>query len=233
MPTRCQKGETPVPIEVSRSTEIIMRVAHLTLIFMAAVYILRIRWILKFEAGRERTPARGAHRKAITHAYATLAMPWKLPSTRKHWFRWLEFALFHLAVTTAIAMTFLIPYAQRLIDSPAVIHSLQATFALGGLIGLSRLVRRLARPEMRVISSVDDIFSLAMLALWMAAGALAVPMRNEPAIVVFFLLTTFFMIYIPFSKISHYIYWPFIRFYLGKHLGHRGVYPPKAVPRHG
>jgi nitrate reductase gamma subunit len=222
-----------VPIEVSHSTEIIMGVAHLALIFMAAAYALRIRWILKFEAGRERTPPRGVHRKAITHAYATLAMPWELPSTRKHWFRWLEFALFHLAVAVAIAMTFLIPYAQRLISSSAVTHSLQATFALGGLIGLSRLARRLARPEMRVISSPDDIFSLVMLALWMAAGTLAAPMRSEPAIVVFFLLTIFFLIYVPFSKISHYIYWPFIRFYIGKHLGHRGVYPPKAVRRHG
>jgi nitrate reductase gamma subunit len=222
-----------MPIEVSPATEIIIRVAHLALIFMAVAYALKIRWILKFEAGRERTPARGNRRKAITHAYATLARPWELPSTRRHWFRWIEFALFHLAVTAAIAMTFLIPYAPRLISASAVTHLLQATFALGGLIGLSRLARRLAQPEMRVISSPDDIFSLAMLAVWMAAAALAAPMKSEPAIFTLFLMTAFFLIYVPFSKISHYIYWPFIRFYAGKHLGHRGVYPPRAVPRHG
>jgi nitrate reductase gamma subunit len=210
-----------------------MRVAHLALVFMAVVYALRIRWILKFEAERERTPARGVQRKGISHAYATLARPWELPSTRKHWFRWFEFALFHLAVAIAIAMTFLIPYAPRLISPPAVTHFLQATLSLGGLIGLSRLARRLTRPEMRVISSPDEVFSLVMLAVWMLAGVLAAPMRNESAIISFFLLTTFFLIYVPFSKISHYIYWPFIRFYLGKHLGHRGVYPRKAVPHHG
>jgi hypothetical protein len=192
--------------------EIVMRVAHLALVFMAVVYALRTRWILKFEVERDRTPARGIERKGIWHAYATLAKPWHLPSTRRHWFRWLEFAVFHLAVAIAIAMTFLIPYAPRLISSPAVTHFLQATIALGALAGLSRLARRLVRPEMRVISSPDEIFS---------------------PILAFFLLTTFFLIYVPFSKISHYIYWPFIRFYLGKQLGHRGVYPPKAVPRHG
>ena len=52
----------------------------------------------------------------------------------------------------ASAMTFLIPYAPRLISSPAVTHFLQATLALGALAGLSRLARRLVRPEMRVIS---------------------------------------------------------------------------------
>ena len=222
-----------MPIEASHSTEIVMRVAHLALVFMVLVYALRIRWILKFEVARDRTPARGVPRKGIWHAYATLAKPWDLPSTRRHWFRWLEFALFHLAVAIAIAMTFLIPYAPRLIGSPAVTHFLQVTIALGALAGLSRLARRLVRREMRVISSPDEIFSLVMLVVWMLAGVLAAPMRNEPAILAFFLLTTFFLIYVPFSKISHYIYWPFIRFYLGKQLGHRGVYPPKAVPRHG
>jgi nitrate reductase gamma subunit len=136
-------------------------------------------------------------------------------------------------VAIAIAMTFLIPYAPRFVSLPAATHFLQATVALGALIGLSRLARRLVRPEMRVISSPDEIFSLVMLVVWMLAGVFAAPMRNEPAIITFFLLTTFFLIYVPFSKISHYIYWPFIRFYLGKHLGHRGIYPPKAVPRHG
>ena len=36
-----------------------------------------------------------------------------------------------------------------------------------------------------------------------------------------------------FATSVDYIYWPFIRFYLGKQLGHRGIYPPKAIPRHG
>jgi hypothetical protein len=30
---------------------------------------------------------------------------------------------------------------------------------------------------------------------------------------------------VPFSKISHYLYYPFTRYYLGKTLGRRGVYP--------
>jgi hypothetical protein len=51
-------------------------------------------------------------------------------------------------------------------------------------------------------------------------------------LIAFFGLTAFFLVYVPFSKISHYVYWPFIRYYVGKHLGHRGAYPTKTVPRH-
>ena len=53
---------------------------------------------------------------------------------------------------------------------------------------------------------------------------------NKPAptefwLLGYFLLTAFFLVYVPFSKISHYIFYPFTRWYLGKTLGHRGVYP--------
>jgi hypothetical protein len=41
----------------------------------------------------------------------------------------------------------------------------------------------------------------------------------------FFLLTAFFLIYVPFSKIGHYLYYPITRYYLGRSLGYRGVFP--------
>jgi hypothetical protein len=34
-------------------------------------------------------------------------------------------------------------------------------------------------------------------------------------------------VYVPFSKISHYLYYPFTRYYFGKSMGYRGVYPLK------
>jgi hypothetical protein len=46
-------------------------------------------------------------------------------------------------------------------------------------------------------------------------------------LMLYFILTAFFLIYVPFSKISHYLYYPFTRFYFGRTMGHRGVYPIK------
>jgi cytochrome d ubiquinol oxidase subunit I len=42
-------------------------------------------------------------------------------------------------------------------------------------------------------------------------------------------LTAFFLVYVPFSKISHYLYYPFTRYYFGKSMGHRGVFPMRRV----
>ncbi len=220
-----------MPIHLSHFTAVLMdEVQIAALLFMAVVYALKIRWVLSYKAGKERTPSRGDTGKAIRYAYTTVAMPWELPSTRKHWFRWVEFAIFHVAVATAIGVTFVMPYWPKAIASPPVVSTLQAVFGLGLLAALSRLGRRIADPSMRAITSPDDAFSLIMLACWLGAGVLAAPQTSEPALIAFFGLTAFFLVYVPFSKISHYIYWPFIRYYIGKHLGHRGVYPAKAVP---
>jgi hypothetical protein len=50
-------------------------------------------------------------------------------------------------------------------------------------------------------------------------------LQGTNIMVVFLYTTSFFLIYVPFSKISHYLYYPFIRWYLGKTLGHRGSMP--------
>lgn len=222
-----------MPIEVSHLTRFVMDELQIgALLFMAFVYVAKIRWILSFKAGRERTPPRGDHGRGIGYAFSTLAMPSELIGTREHPIRYVEFALFHASVAVAIASTLVMPYWPQSLGAPGAVLTLQSIFALGAAVALSRLVRRMASPTMRAISAPDDYFSLAMLAAWLVAGILAAPQRSEPALLAFFGMTAFFLIYVPFSKISHYIYWPFIRYYMGKHFGHRGVYPPKAVPRH-
>ncbi len=49
--------------------------------FMAIVYILRIRWLLKFKASRERQAPSGTANhtspsKGIVYSWANIAMPW-------------------------------------------------------------------------------------------------------------------------------------------------------------
>jgi nitrate reductase gamma subunit len=221
-----------MPIEVSRFTAVLMdQVQLVALAFMAVVYLVKVRWIASFRASAERTPARGSHAAGIRYAYATLAMPWELPSTRVHWFRWVEFAVFHVAVAAAIGLTFVMPYWPAAVAGPLAVASMQVVFTLGATVAVSRLTRRFTRPEMRLITTPDDVFSLVLLTAWLAAGVLAAPQRSEAALVAFFGLTAFFLVYVPFSKISHYIYYPFIRYYIGKHFGHRGSYPPTTAAR--
>jgi nitrate reductase gamma subunit len=206
--------------------------------FMGIVYILRIRWLLKFKASRDRQTPSGSLNtssfKGIVYSWANIAMPWSMESTRRMAFFYAQFVIFHLAVAANIGMSFIIPYAPGLMKPIAVVRLLQFLFAAAVLIGCYRLYRRLSNPAMRLISTPDDIFSLVLLTAWSLVSFFAAPNRpdlGEGPLMVYFIMTAFFLIYVPFSKISHYLYYPFTRFYFGRTMGHRGVYPVKRSPQ--
>ena len=152
-----------------------------------------------------------------------------MESSSKHWFRWLEFAAFHVAMGIAIGVAFVMPWGHGFMNNAPTIYALQGIFAMATLIGISRMLRRLFDPAMRAISTPDDYFCVLLLTLWSTSGVMAVPQNSEFWLVAFFGLATFFLFYVPFSKISHYVYWFFTRYYIGKHWGHRGVFPKKRV----
>jgi len=206
--------------------------------FMAVVYILRIRWLLTFKASRDRQAksenVNASSLKGIVYSWANVAMPWSMESTRQMSFFYIQFVIFHVAVATNIGMSFVIPYAPGLMKPMIVVRFLQILFAAACAIGCYRLYRRLSNPAIRLISTPDDFFSLVLLTLWLFASIFAAPNRpdlGEGPLMVYFIMTAFFLVYVPFSKISHYLYYPFTRFYFGRTMGYRGVYPIKRVPQ--
>jgi len=208
------------------------RLQEVALGFMALVYIIRIVWFLRHKAAGERqaptgaagtTPARG-----ILYSWANVAMPWAMESTRRKPFMYVQFVIFHLGVTAAIGLSFVIPYAPGLLESAGFVIVLQVVMGAACAIGVMRMIRRVGSRYMRALSSPDDYFSLALLTVWFFFAVLAAP--NETAggeghLLTYFILTAFFLVYVPFSKISHYLYYPFTRYYFGKSMGYRGVYP--------
>jgi len=216
--------------ELTPFTHFLVHTLHyIALAFMVIAYSIKIRSIIKKPAAVEGTPARGDHGKAIRYSFLLLARPDEMESTRKHWFRWIEFSVFHVAMALGIGVAFTMPWAHASMLSPVVIYTQQIVFGVAALIGLSRLVRRVAVPAMRAISSPDDYFCLVLLTTWMVSGVFNAPQTSAFWLLAYFGLATFFLFYVPFSKISHYICWPFLRFYMGKHFGHRGVYPKKRI----
>jgi hypothetical protein len=199
------------------------------LIFMGSAYALRVAWLLRFKAPRERTIPRGSARAGILASLSSIARPGSMESTRqKPWF-YVQFVVLHLGVAAAISATFIIPYRPAVLRLRPVALGFQAVLAAAFAVGLARLYRRLHLPAVRRVSSPDDYFSLALVTVYFASGFLAVPNRDaerEWPLILFFGLTAFFLVYVPFSKISHYLYYPFARYALGRTLGHRGVIPP-------
>jgi hypothetical protein len=213
---------------------------EVALVTMACVYTLRIIWLLHFKAGRERQAPTGQFRtnkrKGILYSWVNIAMPWAMESTRTKKLFYAQFVIFHLGVVSAIGLSFIIPYAPKILDWRVLSAALQLSIAAAFVVALLRVYRRISNKVMRAISSPDDYFSLVLLTVWFFFAMLAVPNRpeeGETVLLIYFWLTAFFLIYVPFSKISHYLYYPFTRYYFGKTMGYRGIYPIQKDSRRG
>lgn len=210
-------------------TKLLMNQLHyLGLLFMISAYSYKIYQLFQYPATKEGTPPKGDHKQAIRYSYLTLAMPWEIDSQKRHMYRYIEFAIFHISMAVGIGYAFTLPMAHEFMKNPLIIGFSKLFFVLGFLIGISRLARRIYSSEMREISSPDDYFCLILLSLWMLSGIFAAPLKSELFLFVFYFFATFFLFYVPFSKISHYVYFFFIKYYMGKHFGHRGTYPKKG-----
>lgn len=211
---------------------------EVALAFMGIVYVTRLIWLMRFKAGRERQAATGppgtTPRRGIIYSWAAIAMPWAMESLRSKLFLYAQFVIFHLGVATAITLSFIIPYGPGLLLQRPIVLAIQLITGAACAVGILRFIRRVGNPYMRAISSPDDYFSLVLLTVWLFFAVLAAPNNaagGEWHLLSFFILTAFFLIYVPFSKISHYLYYPFTRYYLGKTMGYRGVYPMRRSSR--
>lgn len=216
------------------------RLQEVALLIMACVYSIRIAWLFHFKAGGERQAPTGQFRtnkkKGILYSWMNIAMPWAMESTRTKPLFYAQFVIFHLGVVSAIGLSFVIPYAPQLLQSRVLVSILQLSIAAAFVVSLLRFYRRVSNKVMRAISSPDDYFSLSLLGVWFFFAMLAVPNqpeKGETILLIYFWLTAFFLIYVPFSKISHYLYYPFTRYFFGKSMGYRGVYPIQKESRRG
>ena len=211
---------------------------EIALTFMALVYLARLVWLLRFTAAKERQAPTGRKgttpTKGFIYSWANIVMPWAMESTRTKRFLYLQFIVFHLGVTAAIALSFIIPYGPELLRSSTLVVICRVIIGAAFVVGVMRFIRRISNMYMRAISSPDDYFSLMLLTVWFAFAFMSVPNKTDSGewhLLAYFILTAFFLVYVPFSKISHYLYYPFTRYYLGKTMGHRGTYPFQRVPQ--
>lgn len=214
------------------------RLQEVSLVIMALVYTTRLFWLFHFKGGRERQPKTGlpgtTKRKGILYSWMIIAMPWAMESTRKKFLLYLQFVIFHLGVVFAIGLSFVIPYLPKVLTFPYVVPLFQVFIGAAFVVGIMRIIRRVGGKYMRALSSPDDYFSLLLLTTWFLFAFLSVPndpSKGEGILITYFILTAFFLIYVPFSKISHYLYYPFTRYWFGKSMGYRGTYPIKRGPR--
>jgi nitrate reductase gamma subunit len=203
---------------------------------MALVYIARLRWLFSFKAGKDKSapgnPDLSNAKRGARYSLANVLMPWSMESTRKGLVFYFSFVIFHLGIAAGIGLAFISTIFPEVLRIPNIAAMVGGIISAAFLVSVYRVFRRIFRPVLRLISSPDDYFSVIMVTFWLGLGVLTQAhisgieqFASENWLVAYLLLTSFFLLYVPFSKISHYLYYPFTRIWIGRALGHRGSLP--------
>ncbi len=189
---------------------------------LVLLYALRLIILFRRRLARDiASDAKGEIWRGAVDAFVTIVAPWRMESTRKHWMRYVEFVVFHVGVLSNIVLSFVIAYSPDVLSVP-VRGVAFVLLAAAFVVGVVRLYRRASLAEMRAISSPDDYIAMVMVLLFSFTGLLSL-LGWEPGIVAYFIIAALFLVYEPFSKIRHYIYYPFARYFYGASFGRRGV----------
>ena len=196
--------------------------------WLVLAYLFKIYQILRLPRPREVAPRKGSQELGVIYSYASLFLPWSMESTRRHLWRWLEFAIYHLGAGAAILATFTIPFAPSIMTRG--IRLAMAVLVAGAFVmGVLKLWRRIMSPDLREVSTPDDYFSLAGVEVFFLFTVMALATGSSGWMKAYFITTAAFLFYVPFSKISHYVQWFFARAFFGLRFGRRGILTPERA----
>jgi hypothetical protein len=145
--------------------------------------------------------------------------PWAKESTRRHALSYLRGIGFHLAIFLDLALVILSPWWPAW---PGLVRDVLALASgLGALLGVAGILMRRLEPNLRALSTFDDLLAVGLVTLFQAAWALALawPWVLPAA----YLLATVMLVYVPLGKIRHCIYFFFSRRFFGAFIGRRGA----------
>jgi len=162
---------------------------------------------------------KGSVWRGILYAFTLGMAPWEKESTRLHWLAYIRGILFHVGTFVALAALFAGPWLAVI---PAWLKiSAAVVTGLGAIFGFMGIVMRRAEENLRVLSVPDDYASVLLTSLFTALAGAALIMPE--VLPIFYLVAAVLLIYLPFSKIRHCVYFFYSKFFFGRNFGQRGV----------
>jgi len=193
--------------------------AGLTVFIVVSAALLRRAvpaWRMHDPAAPKGKPASG-----VLYSLTGAMMPWKKESARLYPASYVLGVLYHLGSFFGFVWVAVLFFG---IGLPEVIVSASALLlAITAVSGLSLLIKRIVKPDLRYFSSPDDYFSNVLVTGWQVLIVMALLYESMlPALLV---LTGVLLLYIPAGKLKHAIYFIPARVHLGLFYGRRGVWP--------
>ena len=167
----------------------------------------------------ELAPIKSSPALGVVYAFTLGMAPWVKESARRHWVAYIRGIILHVGIFIAAAFLIASPWLVQMVWPLRL--SLAVFFGIGAVLGIAGFGIRLNDPTMRLLSTPDDYFSLALVTLFLASGAMAA--FNPDLLPVFWIFSGLTLANAPFGKIKHFIFFIYERVVIGRVFGRRGV----------
>jgi hypothetical protein len=194
-------------------------IAFIGLLICIAGLAFKINDIMNRPYKRDLSRSRGNVGQSLLYAFTLGMAPWEKESTRIHWIAYVRGILFHVGVFMAFAVFFVSPWLAAV---PLLLSGLaMLVTAVGAVAGFAGIWMRWTEENLRALSLPDDYFSVFVTSSFVALAftALVWPVMLP----LFYLVAAVMLVYIPFSKIRHCVYFFYSKFFFGQGFGRRGV----------
>ncbi len=202
-------------------TDLTQIIAALALVFTLAAFGWRLRIFNHLTRPKDRSTPKGSVQAGVFYAYTLGMAPWAKESTRRHWVAYLRGIFFHVGIFLGLGIFLVSPWMA------ALPGSIRATLALatgvGALLGLAGFFLRFVEPNLKALSTPDDYFTVLIVSAFLAASSAW--LAGWVTLPVFYLVSGLMLVYAPFSKIRHCIYFAYSRLFFGRFVGTRAVLP--------
>jgi hypothetical protein len=200
-------------------------IASVALIITVVALALRWRAAQRLPIVFERTVAKGSPTSGLLYAFTLGMAPWAKESTRIHYVAYLRGICFHLGIFVGLGALVISLWWSAL--PTALLWLIALVTGLGALFGFMGNVMRRIEPNLRALSSKDDHASVFIVSLWLAT--MTVALLDIAWLPVMYVVAAVMLIYLPFSKIRHCLYFFFSRPFFGLFIGRRAVVHPQHV----
>jgi hypothetical protein len=191
------------------------------LLFSVLAFAGRLRAFNRLARPADRAVPKGSPRAGLLYAYTLGMAPWAKESTRLHSLAYLRGVAFHLGIFLGLGILLASPWLGGL---PSLWRALLgAGAALGALLGLAGFAARLLERNLSALSNPDDYAAVLVVSLFLASASLWLFVPE--ALPLFYLVSAVLLVYAPFSKIRHCLYYAYSRMFFGKFVGARAVLP--------
>jgi len=190
----------------------------LAALFCLAGLAWRLQAFLALPYKPEQAPPKGRVIPGLLYAFTMAMAPWSKESTRRHLLAYVRGILFHIGIFTSLALLPLSLFPGQLGNFRLL---LAVPIGLGALGGWAGFGQRLVGERERALSTPDDFAAVALVSLFMTAAFTT--LLNDAWLAAFYTVSAIMLIYLPFSKMRHFLYFFFSRFFFGIRYSRRGA----------